>query len=84
MIHLPDFTEIDQFKEEICCTLAEYGARMEELRTEMEELTLSAENIEKVQNVFACLHISYMLSYIYIYISYMYLYIYIYVSYMYL
>jgi hypothetical protein len=45
---LPDFTEIDQFKEEICCTLAEYGARMEGLRAEMDELSISAENIEKV------------------------------------
>jgi len=35
---LPDFTEIDFFKDEICSTLNDYGARIEHLKTEMNEL----------------------------------------------
>jgi hypothetical protein len=42
---LPDFTEIDLFKDEICTTLNDYGARIEHLKTEMNELSESAESI---------------------------------------
>lgn len=45
--HLPDFTEIDHFKEEICHTLEDYAARIEALKSEMDELSLSAETIDK-------------------------------------
>lgn len=36
---LPDFTQLDNFKDEICRTLEAYGNRIESLQTEMEELT---------------------------------------------
>lgn len=43
--HLPDFTEIDLFKDEICRTLNDYGARIDHLKSEMNELSESAESI---------------------------------------
>lgn len=45
--HLPDFTEIDLFKEEICNTLEDYANRIETLKSEMDELSSSAETIDK-------------------------------------
>jgi hypothetical protein len=42
---LPDFTEIEFFKEEICRTLEDCGAHIDHLKLEMEELSESAENI---------------------------------------
>jgi hypothetical protein len=45
--HLPDFTEIDLFKEEICHTLEDYASRIELLKGEMDELSSSAEAIDK-------------------------------------
>eukprot|EP00605_Chrysophyceae_sp_TOSAG23-4_P000496 GSChrysophyteH1.ASY1.ANO1.556.1 assembled CDS len=42
---LPDFTEIDLFKEDICSTLEDCSARIEHLQTEMQELSESAESI---------------------------------------
>jgi len=45
--HLPDFTEIDLFKEEICNTLEDYATRIETLKSEMDELSYSAETIDK-------------------------------------
>ena len=48
MPFLPDFTEIDLFKDEICHTLEECGSRIEFLKTEMNELSESAESITKV------------------------------------
>ncbi len=45
--HLPDFTEIDTFKDEICNTLEEYGSKIERLKDEMKELSDSAENTVK-------------------------------------
>ena len=44
---LPDFTEIDHFKEEICHTLEDYASRIETLKSEMDELSSSAETIDK-------------------------------------
>jgi hypothetical protein len=46
--HLPDFTEIELFKEEICSTLEECGSRIEQLKAETEDLTVSAESISQV------------------------------------
>ena len=45
--HLPDFTEIDLFKEEICNTLEDYATRIENLKVEMDELSSSAEAIDR-------------------------------------
>jgi vacuolar protein sorting-associated protein 18 len=45
---LPDFTEIDLFKEEIYKTLEDYASRVESMKEEMEELSNSAEVIEEV------------------------------------
>jgi hypothetical protein len=42
---LPDFTEIDMFKEEICHTLEDCGSRIDHLKLEMSELAESAESI---------------------------------------
>jgi len=42
---LPDFTEIELFKEDICGTLDECGQRIDHLKFEMEELSESAEGI---------------------------------------
>ena len=44
---LPDFTEIELFKEEICHTLEECGARIDHLKVEMEEFAESAESISQ-------------------------------------
>ncbi|KAF9187387.1 hypothetical protein BGZ50_001965 [Haplosporangium sp. Z 11] len=41
----PDFVLIDDFKEEICKALEEYNVHIDELKTEMDEATRSAENI---------------------------------------
>ncbi|KAG0369768.1 Pep3/Vps18/deep orange family-domain-containing protein [Gamsiella multidivaricata] len=41
----PDFVLIDDFKEEICKALEEYNLHIDELKTEMDEATKSAENI---------------------------------------
>ena len=42
---LPDFTEIELFKDEICRTLEDCGARIDHLKLEMEEFAESAESI---------------------------------------
>ena len=42
---LPDFTEIDLFKEDICSTLEDCSQRIDNLKSEMEELSESAEGI---------------------------------------
>ncbi|KAI9094312.1 Pep3/Vps18/deep orange family-domain-containing protein [Phlyctochytrium arcticum] len=41
----PDFVLIDDFKDEICNALEQYNEHIEELKTEMEEATRSAESI---------------------------------------
>ncbi|KAF9362080.1 hypothetical protein BGX26_004165 [Mortierella sp. AD094] len=41
----PDFVLIDDFKEEICKALEEYNIHIDELKTDMDEATKSAENI---------------------------------------
>ncbi|KAF9902355.1 hypothetical protein BX616_001970, partial [Lobosporangium transversale] len=41
----PDFVLIDDFKDEICKALEEYNLHIDELKTEMDEATKSAENI---------------------------------------
>ncbi len=46
--HLPDFTEIDLFKDEICVSLEECSAHIEHLRLDMVEMADSAEGIVKV------------------------------------
>ena len=45
---MPDFTEIDLFKEEIYKTLEDYVTRIDRMKEEMEELSTSAEAIENV------------------------------------
>ena len=42
---LPDFTEIELFKEDICQTLQDCGSRIDHLKSEMQELSESAESI---------------------------------------
>jgi hypothetical protein len=44
---LPDFTEIDVFKENICATLESCGHRIENLQHDMDELSASSEEIQK-------------------------------------
>ncbi|CAB4425152.1 unnamed protein product [Rhizophagus irregularis] len=41
----PDFVLIDDFKDEICAALEEYNLNIEELKSEMDEATKSAESI---------------------------------------
>ncbi|KAI9322126.1 Pep3/Vps18/deep orange family-domain-containing protein [Dichotomocladium elegans] len=41
----PDFVHIDDFKDEICNALEDYNIRIEELKTEMDEATKSADSI---------------------------------------
>ncbi|KAJ3120771.1 hypothetical protein HK098_004251 [Nowakowskiella sp. JEL0407] len=41
----PDFVLINDFKQEICAALEEYNLHIEELKTEMDEATTSAESI---------------------------------------
>lgn len=43
----PDFAVIDDFKDEICLALEGYAGRIEELKTEMDEATQSAESIRE-------------------------------------
>ncbi|KAJ1104409.1 hypothetical protein NDU88_001821 [Pleurodeles waltl] len=43
----PDFVTIDHFKEAICSSLDAYNKHIEELKTEMEEATLSAKRIRE-------------------------------------
>ena len=43
----PDFVVIDDFKAEICAALEEYSVRIDELKTEMDEATASAESIKR-------------------------------------
>ncbi|PRP82641.1 hypothetical protein PROFUN_09752 [Planoprotostelium fungivorum] len=43
----PDFTRIDQFKNEICSSLEDYNRHIDQLKTEMEEATRSADLIRK-------------------------------------
>lgn len=43
----PDFFIIDNFKSEICLALEGYASRIEELKSEMDEATRSAESIRK-------------------------------------
>eukprot|EP00595_Chromulina_sp_UTEXLB2642_P003347 CAMPEP_0196765756 /NCGR_PEP_ID=MMETSP1095-20130614/11823_1 /TAXON_ID=96789 ORGANISM="Chromulina nebulosa, Strain UTEXLB2642" /NCGR_SAMPLE_ID=MMETSP1095 /ASSEMBLY_ACC=CAM_ASM_000446 /LENGTH=508 /DNA_ID=CAMNT_0042124375 /DNA_START=1550 /DNA_END=3072 /DNA_ORIENTATION=- len=43
--YLPDFAEIDVFKDEICKSLEQSGAKIDNLKHEMTELSESAENI---------------------------------------
>ena len=47
MPFLPDNTEIDLFKDEICRTLEDCGSRIDSLKAEMTELSDSAESITK-------------------------------------
>lgn len=44
---LPDFTEIDVFKDHICATLESCGNRIENLQHDMDELSASSEEIQK-------------------------------------
>jgi DNA-binding IscR family transcriptional regulator len=45
--HLPNFTEIDLFKDEICHTLEQCGSKVLALKAEMEELAESTESTVK-------------------------------------
>lgn len=42
----PDFVVIDSFKREICVSLEEYNGKIEGLRKEMEDYTLSSEAVQ--------------------------------------
>ncbi|CAM9771448.1 unnamed protein product, partial [Ectocarpus fasciculatus] len=42
----PDFVVIDSFKREICVSLEEYNGKIESLRKEMEDYTLSSEAVQ--------------------------------------
>lgn len=44
----PDFVVIDSFKREICVSLEEYNGKIESLRKEMEDYTLSTEAVQVV------------------------------------
>jgi hypothetical protein len=41
----PDFTRIDEFRDEICASLAEYGVHIQQLKREMDVATRSADLI---------------------------------------
>lgn len=43
----PDFVVIDDFKAEICSALQSYATKIDDLRREMDDATLSAENIKR-------------------------------------
>eukprot|EP01031_Cornospumella_fuschlensis_P035060 gene35060-42461_t len=49
---LPDFTEIDLFKEQICSSLDKCGVGIQEVKTEMQELASSVENtLQELQGI---------------------------------
>lgn len=50
----PDFVVIDSFKREICVSLEEYNGKIEGLRKEMEDYTLSSEAVQVRACVRAC------------------------------
>jgi len=58
----PDFTRIDQFKNEICNSLEDYNRHIEQLKTEMDEATRSADLIRKdikdIRNKFGFVSVS--------------------------
>ena len=43
----PDFTRIDDFKDEICSSLEDYNHHIDELKSEMDEATKSADLIRQ-------------------------------------
>jgi hypothetical protein len=45
--HLPDFTDVDLLQEQICRTLENYGEKIDNLKVEMNDLSESAESINK-------------------------------------
>ncbi|ORY51491.1 hypothetical protein BCR33DRAFT_655948 [Rhizoclosmatium globosum] len=48
----PDFVIIDEFKADLCAALEEYNDHIEQLKEDMDEATVSAENIRKdIQNL---------------------------------
>lgn len=53
---LPDFTEIDLFKEQICSSLDKCGVGIQEVKTEMQELASSVENTLQVR-FYICRHV---------------------------
>jgi len=48
----PDFVTIDNFKDAICTSLAEYNRHIDALRTEMDDATASAREIRAEINGF--------------------------------
>ncbi|KAJ2403201.1 tethering complex subunit [Coemansia sp. RSA 2559] len=56
----PDFTCVDDFKDDICVALEDYDAQIQELRSEMDESTRSAEAMQRdmanIKNRFAILN----------------------------
>ncbi|KAJ2513238.1 tethering complex subunit [Coemansia sp. RSA 2049] len=56
----PDFTCVDDFKDDICVALEDYDAQIQELRGEMDESTRSAETMQRdmasIKNRFAILN----------------------------
>ncbi|KAJ1956238.1 tethering complex subunit [Linderina pennispora] len=43
----PDFTRVDDFKEDICTALEDYETQIQDLRSEMDESTRTAENMQR-------------------------------------
>lgn len=54
----PDFVVIDTFKREICVSLEEYNGKIESLRKEMEDYTLSSEAVQVYPCKFVCVGVS--------------------------
>ncbi|KAJ2852999.1 tethering complex subunit, partial [Coemansia erecta] len=57
----PDFTRVDDFKDDICVALEDYEAQIQDLRGEMDEATRTAESMQRdmssLKNRFAILNV---------------------------
>lgn len=62
---LPDFTEIDLFKEQICNSLNSYGSRIQEVKAEMLELTSTVESSLQVGILYCGCDLLILIIYIY-------------------
>jgi hypothetical protein len=49
--HLPDFTEVDLLKDDICKALEDSSARLDSLKREMSELFESSQGITQVNKL---------------------------------
>lgn len=57
MPFFPDFVVIDSFKREICVSLEEYNGKIESLRKEMEDYTLTTEAVQVVWKPLCCVYV---------------------------